>query len=52
MVQPTLTWEPCAHAAKYDCATVDAPLDYDQPRGETIKLALIRHPAQGPMPLS
>jgi pimeloyl-ACP methyl ester carboxylesterase len=47
VVQPTLTWAPC-DAAKFECATVDAPLDYDQPRGETIKLALIRHPTQNP----
>jgi pimeloyl-ACP methyl ester carboxylesterase len=48
VVQPTLIWVSCADAAKFECATVDAPLDYHQPRGETIKLALIRRPAQGP----
>jgi pimeloyl-ACP methyl ester carboxylesterase len=45
---PALAWAPCSDAAGFECATVDAPLDYDQPRGETIKLALIRHRARDP----
>jgi pimeloyl-ACP methyl ester carboxylesterase len=47
VMSSTLSWEaPCV--AEFECATVDAPLDYDQPFGETITLALIRHRAKNP----
>lgn len=46
-----LTWGPCDPdedvAAPSDCATVTVPLDYAEPDGETIDLALIRYPATG-----
>lgn len=38
-------WEPCA--AGFECATVDVPLDYADPGGETIGLAVDRLPATG-----
>jgi pimeloyl-ACP methyl ester carboxylesterase len=43
---PELTWSSC-HVA-YECATATVPLDYDDPTGETIELALIRKPATDP----
>lgn len=35
-------WSECEG---FECATVEAPLDYDQPAGERISLALLRRPA-------
>ena len=35
-------------APKFECATLEVPLDYDEPDGETIELALIRLPAGDP----
>lgn len=37
-----LVWEPCDDA---ECATVEVPLDYAEPEGETIELALLRSSA-------
>jgi pimeloyl-ACP methyl ester carboxylesterase len=39
-----LTWSDCADL---ECASVKVPLDYDDPQGETIELALNRLPATG-----
>jgi pimeloyl-ACP methyl ester carboxylesterase len=40
-------WSPC-EGGRFDCATVPAPLDYDQPEGASILLSLIRLPATDP----
>src|SRR5262245_37855808 len=43
---PVIQWTACATAAApFECATVSVPLDYDQPDGERISLALARVPA-------
>ncbi|MEJ8636624.1 alpha/beta hydrolase [Streptomyces sp. MS2.AVA.5] len=44
------TWRPCEDEAQrgFECATLDVPLDYDRPAGETIDLALIRRRATVP----
>lgn len=38
-----LSWEPCATAM--ECTTVTAPLDWENPGGQDIELAVIRQPA-------
>lgn len=44
---PDIAWAPCgARHARYQCATVTVPLDYDQPSGATTELALARWPAK------
>jgi pimeloyl-ACP methyl ester carboxylesterase len=42
-----LSWERCGHPAQrgFRCAKLRVPLDYDKPRGRTIRLAVIRRPA-------
>jgi len=49
-----ITWHTCNDKAidsedsdKFECSTVDVPLDYAQPDGEKISIALIRLPASG-----
>lgn len=42
-----LTWEDCEPAGA-QCTTVRVPLDYDEPRGETIDLAVMRLAALEP----
>lgn len=44
---PRLEWAPCQDKAlsKLQCASASVPLDYAQPQGETIELALVRQPA-------
>ncbi|MGZ8738755.1 MAG: alpha/beta hydrolase [Nocardioides sp.] len=41
-----LTWEECR--GPFYCATVTVPLDYAEPDGETIDLALLKAPASDP----
>jgi pimeloyl-ACP methyl ester carboxylesterase len=45
-----IVWEACPDApvAGLECAVYDVPLDYRDPAGETIQLALRRMPASGP----
>jgi len=45
-----LAWKPCADRAQrgYQCATLRVPLDYDEPDGRTIRLAVIRREATDP----
>jgi pimeloyl-ACP methyl ester carboxylesterase len=43
---PDLEWVDCGDG--FECATAEVPLDYDQPRRESIELALIRRPAPDP----
>lgn len=38
-----LAWEPCGAT---ECTTLDVPLDYDQPDGETIGIHVVRRPAE------
>ena len=49
-----ITWHTCDDKSidsedrdKFECSTVDVPLDYAQPNGEKISIALIRLPASG-----
>jgi len=44
---PRLVWHRCASPAQqgFQCATARVPLDYFNPRGPTIHLAVIRHRA-------
>lgn len=43
---PDLAWEACG--AGMQCSTLEVPLDWDDPEGETIELAVARRPATGP----
>jgi pimeloyl-ACP methyl ester carboxylesterase len=43
---PRLSWTECADG--FECATATVPLDYDQPSGRAITLALVRLPAADP----
>ncbi len=47
--QTTLDWGPCddpsAEDPSLECATLTVPLDYDNPTGDSIDLALVRVPA-------
>lgn len=43
---PELAWTDCGDG--FRCATAPVPLDYDEPAGPTIDLALIRLPASDP----
>jgi pimeloyl-ACP methyl ester carboxylesterase len=43
---PRLAWRDCGDG--FDCTTARVPLDYDEPTGRTIELALIRLPATDP----
>ena len=47
---PVLAWQPCAEPSPqgFDCATAQVPLDYGDPQGATIDLAVIRHRATDP----
>ena len=40
---PTLHWRDCGDG--FECTTAQVPLDYDQPQGRSIQLALLRLPA-------
>lgn len=41
----TLSWDDCGE--QYQCSTLTVPLDYDEPDGDTIDIALLRVPATG-----
>lgn len=43
---PALDWYDCYDFAQ--CATVDLPLDYDEPAGETVEIGVLRVPARDP----
>ena len=45
---PTLDWAPCRDLKRFDCATARVPLDYRDPDGSRIRLAVIRHRATKP----
>ena len=38
-------WDACG---RFECATVDVPLDYDDPAADRIQLAMLRRPADNP----
>ena len=41
-----LSWQPCRD--KFECATLEVPVDYQDPTGDTIELALLKDPADDP----
>jgi pimeloyl-ACP methyl ester carboxylesterase len=44
-----IAWSKCfAQFGQFQCGTVQVPLDYDQPNGTTISLAVVRLPATDP----
>jgi hypothetical protein len=44
-----VAWSKCySDLGPFQCGTVQVPLDYDQPNGATISLALVRLPASDP----
>src|SRR5512132_2350420 len=47
---PVLAWQPCTDPSQngFDCATAEVPLNYQNPEGSTIELALVRHSATDP----
>jgi pimeloyl-ACP methyl ester carboxylesterase len=38
----SVKWSTCGD---FECGTITVPLDYDEPKGETVELALLRRPA-------
>jgi pimeloyl-ACP methyl ester carboxylesterase len=47
---PKIAWKSCGAdpaLAKFQCASVEVPTDYDRPRGATTTIALTRLPASG-----
>ncbi len=42
----SLDWQRCK--GRFECATLEVPLDYEDPSGETTSIALIRRPASNP----
>ncbi|WP_330251115.1 alpha/beta hydrolase [Nocardia sp. NBC_00565] len=44
---PRLDWKPCAETelSRYQCAVAAVPIDYAQPNGPTLSLAIIKQPA-------
>ena len=42
---PSLSWKACGEAPGVNCAVLRAPLDYDRPNGEHIKVFVARSPA-------
>ena len=47
-VATRVAWTPCGPPKGLQCARIRVPLDWDQPSGRTISLALIRHLASKP----
>ncbi|MER7014660.1 alpha/beta hydrolase [Saccharopolyspora sp. NPDC000359] len=45
---PALEWQPCPENAEVQCASVPVPLDWAQPDGEQIEVAVARRPAADP----
>jgi pimeloyl-ACP methyl ester carboxylesterase len=45
---PVLAWKPCDDG--YQCAIARVPLDYSDPRGAQVSIAVISHRATGPGP--
>lgn len=49
-IVPKLNWQPCTEPTQkgFQCATAQVPLDYQNPNGKSIQLAVIKHPATEP----
>jgi pimeloyl-ACP methyl ester carboxylesterase len=45
-VVPALNWQPCD--GDFRCATATVPPDYAHPRGATVQIAVVEHPATDP----
>ncbi|MEV6277283.1 alpha/beta hydrolase [Nocardia sp. NPDC051832] len=45
--EPTLTWQPCAENGAYECASLPVPIDWANPDGDAIELAVVRDRAYG-----
>ncbi|MGL4174525.1 MAG: alpha/beta fold hydrolase, partial [Dermatophilaceae bacterium] len=45
---PTIDWQPCPDAAGVQCASVELPTDYDNPKAGTTTVALAKLPATDP----
>lgn len=43
-----IQWHPCEQAPKVECATIPVPVDWSQPHGKTIDLAVVRRKATNP----
>ncbi|MFH0518597.1 alpha/beta fold hydrolase [Streptomyces sp. M41] len=43
-----LDWSQCVPGSEFDCATMKVPLDYSEPGGRTIELAVVRREATAP----
>jgi pimeloyl-ACP methyl ester carboxylesterase len=43
----SLNWQPCGDAPNVQCTVLKAPLDYDKPGGDSVKLFVARSPATG-----
>lgn len=43
-----LEWRTCGLTSEQQCSTLRVPLDYDDPDGETLELAVLRAPATNP----
>lgn len=43
---PAADWSDCGRG--FECTTIEVPLDYEDPEGETIEIAVTRHPAEDP----
>ncbi len=43
-----IDWAPCPDQAGFECGRLTVPLDYADPTGETIELALLKNPADEP----
>ncbi|MFK8084241.1 MAG: alpha/beta fold hydrolase [Granulosicoccus sp.] len=44
-VAENIQWEVCAEVASFECASLSVPMDYSEPDGEQIDIALTRLPA-------
>ncbi|MCO1654290.1 alpha/beta fold hydrolase [Pseudonocardia humida] len=44
-----LSWAPCPDGGPLECASLEVPVDWDDPAGRTITLDLARAPATGPV---
>ncbi|HHW51142.1 MAG TPA: alpha/beta hydrolase [Pseudoclavibacter sp.] len=42
-----VTWTSCADAADFECTRVTVPLDYENPDGDTLEIAVTVHAASG-----
>lgn len=45
---PSLNWQPCPENVEFDCGTVTVPVDWADPGGEKIEIAVVRDRADEP----